>query len=235
MTEDLFREDSYLRECEATIVAAEPGGIVLDRTVFYATGGGQPGDTGTLETPDGGRIAIVDTIKDRETGLHLHVPEEGAAIPPSGTRVTARIDWDRRYRLMRMHSCLHLLSSLVEGGVTGGSVGEAKSRLDFDLETPPDKDALNERLNKVIAEDHPLTSRWIEEAELDANPEMVRTMSVQPPRGAGRIRVIEVEDVDRQPCGGTHVRSTGEIGAVRIGKIEKKGRINRRINVHLDE
>ena len=232
MTEELFRSDAYLRTCDAVVTAvSETGGVVLDRTVFYATGGGQPGDTGRL-TWDGGAAEVAATVKDRDTGAHLHLLAEGAALPPVGAEVTAEIDWERRHRHMRMHTCLHLLCSVVDGGVTGGSVGEDKGRLDFDLpDAAPDKDELTEKLNALIAADHPVSFSWIDDAELEANPEMVRTMSVKPPTGGGKVRIVSVEGVDLQPCGGTHVKSTGEIGRVRVAKIEKKGKLNRRINV----
>ena len=232
----VFRDDAYARACEAVVTAASPAGVALDRTVFYPTGGGQPGDTGRLVDESGAVTAVLPAVKG-EGGAVLHPLPEGTAPPRVGARIRAEIDWERRYRHMRMHTCLHLLSAVVEGGVTGGSVGEWKSRLDFDLPDPVlDKEALDAALNALIAADHAVTARWIDEAELDANPELVRTMSVQPPRGAGRVRVLEIgQGVDLQPCGGTHVAQTGEIGRVRIGKIEKKGRRNRRINVHLEE
>ena len=232
----VFRDDAYARACEAVVTAASPAGVALDRTVFYPTGGGQPGDTGRLVDESGAVTAVLPAVKG-EGGAVLHPLPEGTAPPRVGERIRAEIDWERRYRHMRMHTCLHLLSAVVEGGVTGGSVGEWKSRLDFDLPDPVlDKEALDAALNALIAADHAVTARWIDEAELDANPELVRTMSVQPPRGAGRVRVLEIgQGVDLQPCGGTHVAQTGEIGRVRIGKIEKKGRRNRRINVHLEE
>ena len=232
----VFRDDAYARACEAAVTAATPAGVALDRTVFYPTGGGQPGDTGRLVDESGAVFPVLPAVKG-EGGAVLHPLPEGAAPPRPGARVRAEIDWERRYRHMRMHTCLHLLSAVVAGGVTGGSVGEWKSRLDFDLPDPAiDKDALGAALNALIRADHPVAARWIDEAALDANPELVRTMSVQPPRGAGRVRVLEIgAGVDLQPCGGTHVARTGEIGRVRIGKVEKKGRRNRRINVHLEE
>ena len=236
MTEELFREESYLKTCEAEVVAANADGIELDRTVFYAAGGGQPGDTGTLKTASGMEISIADTIKDKGTGAILHIPTEDAPALQPGDAVSATIDWGRRHRHMRMHTCLHLLCGLVEGGVTGGSVGADKSRLDFDIPGDvPDKADLTVRLNALIAEDHPLAVRWISDADLAAEPDLVRTMSVKPPTGSGRVRLIDVEGVDLQPCGGTHVKSTGEIGRVRISKIENKGKRNRRINVVFDE
>ena len=235
MTEELFRLDSYLSSCDALVVSADSKGIELDRTVFYATGGGQPGDQGVLRLKDGGEIDISDCQKDRESGQHVHIPTEGAALPAVGERVIAEIDWARRHKLMRMHSCLHLLCAIVDGGVTGGQVGEEKSRLDFDLgDTSLDKEVLTDRLNRLIIDNHVIKTSSISDAELAANSELVRTMSVQPPTGAGKVRLISIGSVDLQPCGGTHVRATGEIGLVRVGKIENKGKHNRRINVHLE-
>ena len=234
-SELLFRDDPYLTRCTARIVAADAQGIRLDRTVFYARGGGQPGDVGTLVSADGTTVEIIDTVKGPDTDDVRHVPEDGAPVLDVGTEVTAEIDWARRHKLMRMHSCLHLLSSVVDGAVTGGQVGPDKSRLDFDLpDTSLDKQALTEALNKLIEEDHAVTSRWVTDAELDAQPDLVKTMSVAPPRAAGQVRLIDVEGVDLQACGGTHVARTGEIGRVRVSKIENKGRHNRRIVVALD-
>ena len=236
MTEELFRVDSYLMSCEASVVSADEAGIELDRTVFYSMGGGQPGDQGILRLKNGKEIQVADCLKDRDTGRHLHIPLEEVTFPEPGDNVTAILNWDRRHRLMKMHSCLHLLCSLIDGGVTGGQVGEWKSRLDFDLpDTSLDKEQLTIELNELIAEDHQVTCSAITNEELIANPELVRTMSVQPPTDAGSIRVIGISDVDLQPCGGTHVKTTAEIGRVRIGKIENKGKHNRRINVHLEE
>ena len=236
MTEELFRVDSYLTSCETLVVSADEAGIELDRTVFYSMGGGQPGDQGILRLKNGKEIQVADCLKDRDTGRHLHIPIEEVTFPKPGDNVTAILNWDRRHRLMKMHSCLHLLCSLIDGGVTGGQVGEWKSRLDFDLpDTSLDKEQLTIELNELIAEDHQVTCSAITNEELIANPELVRTMSVQPPTDAGSIRVIGISDVDLQPCGGTHVKTTAEIGRVRIGKIENKGKHNRRINVHLEE
>jgi misacylated tRNA(Ala) deacylase len=234
--DEIFREDAYQKSCEATVVAADAAGIRLDRTVFYPMGGGQPGDCGVLRLPDGTALTILDTRKGEGPDEILHQPEEGAALPAAGTAVVAEIDWERRHRLMRMHTCLHLLCAVVPGEVTGGSVGDGKGRLDFNLpEVIPDKDEVAAQLNRIIAEDHEVRPRWISEAELEANPQLVRTMSVKPPTGAGRVRVLEIEGVDLQPCGGTHVRRTGEIGPVRVAKIENKGRQNRRFNIAFDE
>ncbi len=231
----IFRDDPYAKSCEATVVSVDDEGIRLDRTVFYPMGGGQLGDQGLLRLEDGREIVIVDTRKGQDHEDVLHLPAEGSDLPAVGARLTAEIDWPRRHRLMRMHSCLHLLCGLVEGDVTGGQISDGKGRLDFNLpNTSLDKEALTADLNRLVAEDRPVSATWIEEAELAARPELVRTMSVKPPMGSGRIRVMEIEGVDMQPCGGTHVRRTGEIGAVRVGKIENKGRQNRRINVLFD-
>ena len=232
----LFREDPYARTCEAEVLAADPAGVRLSRSVFYPMGGGQPGDTGRL-TWDGGACPIVDARKaDDAPDEVVLIPGEDAALPAPGAVVQAELDWDRRHRLMRMHTTLHLLCSLIEGDVTGGQIGADKSRLDFNIpEQQIDKDALTDQLNALIAADHPVSAEWITDDELAAKPELVRTMSVQPPSGGGRVRLIRIGDVDLQPCGGTHVASTREIGRVRVGKVESKGKQNRRINVHLDD
>jgi misacylated tRNA(Ala) deacylase len=233
MTEELFREDSYLKECAATVVAIDDGALILDRTVFYPLGGGQPGDTGTTSW-DGGSAAIVDT-RYGDGGTIRHVLEEDADTPGIGDTVHCVLEWDRRYRHMRMHTAMHLLGSVLQYGVTGGNISADKSRLDFDMEDSVDKEAVSAALAMLVAEDHPVSHRWITEEELDAQPDLVRTMSVQPPRGKGSIRLLEIEGVDLQPCGGTHLRSTSEVGAVRIGKVENKGKHNRRVNIHLDD
>jgi misacylated tRNA(Ala) deacylase len=231
-TELVFRDDPYARSCPATVLGADAQAIVLDRTVFYPMGGGQPGDTGTLRLPDGSSVRIVDARKGESADTIAHVPADGVALPAPGTTVEAVIDWDRRHRLMRMHSCLHLLCAVIDAPVTGGQVGEDRGRLDFDVpEATLDKDVLTARLNDLVAADHPLAQRWISDQELAARADLVKTMSVKPPMGAGRVRLIEVVGVDLQPCGGTHVRSTAEIGPVEIIKIEKKGRVNRRVIV----
>ncbi len=235
-TECLFRDDSYLKQCEACMVAiTEQGGIVLDRTVFYANSGGQPGDTGTLTTPDGARLVIENAVyTDAAKSEIAHVPAAGSPALKVGDTVTAAIDWDRRYARMRMHTALHLLSAVLPYAVTGGSVGESESRLDFDIpEAGLDKDAITARVNEMIASDAAVRSRWISDEELAANPGLVKTMSVQPPMGTGRVRLIEIVDFDLQPCGGTHVRATKEIGAVRVTQIEKKGKQNRRVRLAL--
>ena len=233
MTEQLFRDDSYLQECEATVTESGDGGIVLDRTVFYPMGGGQPGDTGTIEW-EGGSAAIVDT-RYGEDGSIRHLTEEGADLPPAGTAVCASLDWDRRYLHMRMHTAMHLLGSILQYGVTGGNISATKSRLDFDMEDTVDKERVGAELRALVAADHPVSCRWITDEELEAQPDLVRTMSVQPPKGAGKVRLLEIEGVDLQPCGGTHLKSTAEVGNVSIGKVEKKGRRNRRVNILLDQ
>tara|TARA_R110000850_G_scaffold62380_2_gene142056 strand:- start:124 stop:837 length:714 start_codon:yes stop_codon:yes gene_type:complete len=237
MTTPLFRDDAYLTRTAAVVTGVtDRGGILLDQTVFYPTGGGQPGDKGTLTLGDGTVIEIATAVKGDTPDEIVHVPAEGSPLPEVGANVTAEIDWDTRHRLMRMHSCLHLLSAVLPYPVTGGQVSDGKGRLDFDLpEATLDKEEITAELNRIIGENHTLTSDWISEEELDAQPELVKTMSVQPPRGAGKIRLIKVADVDLQPCGGTHVRNTSEIGAVRVRKIEKKGRQNRRVSLEFAE
>ena len=232
-TEELFRSDAYLRTCHASVSAVTEAGFSTDRTVFYPLGGGQPGDTGTASW-DGAHARIVDT-RYGEDGDIVHLLEPGAPVPTVGSAVELEIDWDRRYRHMRMHTAMHLLGAVLHYGVTGGNIGSDKSRLDFDMTDTVDKDAVEAALRDLVAGNHAVSCRWISEAELDANPELVRTMSVQPPRGKGSIRLLEIAGVDLQPCGGTHVASTAEVGSIRIGKVEKKGRQNRRVNIHLDD
>jgi misacylated tRNA(Ala) deacylase len=230
MTELLFRDDGYLRSCAARVIAADRCGIKLDRTVFYPIGGGQPGDAGVLRLSTGRAIALPDTVKGDRPDEVVHIPAPGSALPDPGAELVAEIDWERRYRLMRMHTCLHLLCSIVPGAVTGGQVSDGKGRLDFDVPgSSLDKETLAGRLNELIAEAHPVEPRWISDAELAAQPELVRTMSVKPPSGMGRVRVIEISAIDLQPCGGTHIRNTGEIGPITVTKIENKGKQNRRV------
>jgi misacylated tRNA(Ala) deacylase len=236
----LFRDDPYLRRCEAEILAVnERGGIVLDRTVFYATSGGQPGDTGRLLAGETG-FPIGATVYGEGKAEVVHVPLNAEALPVAGTPVVAEIDWQRRHQHMRMHTALHLLCSLLSYPVTGGAIGAVESRLDFDISDAGavDKDDLTERLNALVAADHRVSTRWISDEELADNPGLVRTMSVKPPMGTGRVRLVaigEEGEVDLQPCGGTHVRSTAEIGALLVSKIEKKGRQNRRIRLAFAE
>jgi len=234
MTEFLFREDSYLQSSPASVVAVTPeGGIILDRTVFYAASGGQPGDTGRFELADGSSIAIATAIHpDGDKTQIVHVPAEGQALPAVGDSITAHLDWERRYRLMRMHTALHLLSVVFPFPVTGGSIGADKGRLDFDMaEAPTDLEGLQAALNAMVSDAHPVTHEWISDAEMAAKPEMIKTMKVKPPMGQGRVRLIRIGSVDLQPCGGTHVRNTSEIGPLVLGKIENKGKQNRRVNL----
>ena len=237
----LFHDDPYLRACDAEVVAInELGGIVLDRTVFFATGGGQPGDTGRL-TAGGVAIPIATTVYGGDRAEIVHVPAAAPAhMPEPGTRVRAELAWERRQRHMRMHTALHLLCSLVPFPVTGGSIGAEDSRLDFDISDAEavDREALQRGLQALVDADHPVTSHWISDEDLAANPGLVRTMSVKPPSGSGRVRLIAIGhdgSIDLQPCGGTHVRSTGEIGRLSVAKIEKKGRQNRRIRIAFAE
>lgn len=240
-TDCLFRDDSYLKDCAARVVAiAEQGGIVLDRTVFYATSGGQPGDTGTLTTAEGITIPIAtavytDAAKSEIAHILMeNVPAAGAPTLNVGDAVTAAIDWDKRYARMRMHTALHLLSAVLPYAVTGGSVGDAESRLDFDIpDAGLDKDAITAKMSEMIATNAAVSSRWISDEELAANPGLVKTMAVKPPMDTGRVRLIEIAGLDLQPCGGTHVRATQEIGAVRVTQIEKKGKLNRRVRIAL--
>ncbi len=235
-TDCLFRDDSYLKTCEARVLAiTDQGGIVLDRTVFYASSGGQPGDSGALVTADGARIAIETAVyTDAAKSEIAHLPAAGSPALKLRDAGRATIDWDKRYARMRMHTALHLLSAVLPYAVTGGSVGERESRLDFDIpEAGLDKDAITAKVAAMIASNAPVTSRWISDEELAANPGLVKTMSVQPPIGTGRVRLIEIAGLDLQPCGGTHVRETGEIGAVRVTQIEKKGKQNRRVRLAL--
>jgi misacylated tRNA(Ala) deacylase len=236
MTEKLFLDDPRLRSAWGVVLASGPDGIVLDRTVFYPRSGGQPGDIGVLRW-GGGETPIADTVKgETETVVHIATPQ--AALPPVGTTVQGEIDWERRYRLMRMHTAMHLLCGVIRGAaVTGGSVGVDRSRLDFDLPNPPPREEVEAGLNALVAADHPVHIEWVDEAVLDADPGLVRTMSVAPPRGTGRLRLMRIGQadalVDLQPCGGTHVARTGEIGRVSVQRIENKGKQNRRIVIAL--
>ena len=229
----LFRDDAYARDCEAAVVAVTPDGVVLDRTVFYAQGGGQPGDLGTIEV--GGRVIPVANAvygPDRATVVHQVAPDHGLT---ADDRVVVRLDWGRRYARMRVHTALHLLSVVLPHPVTGGAIGDGEGRLDFDLaEAGLDRDDLTARLMDLVSRDAAVSERWITDAELDANPGLVKTMSVKPPRGSGRVRLVAIEGIDLQPCGGTHVRATSEIGRVAVTGIEKKGRQNRRVRIALD-
>ncbi|MFD1625844.1 alanyl-tRNA editing protein [Azospirillum griseum] len=230
----LFREDAYAQRCAATVVSVDERGVRLDRTVFYPTGGGQPGDTGVLRG-DGAEWPVVDTVKgDNGPDDVIHILPPDTPPPAVGAVVEAVIDWDRRHRHMRMHTALHLLCAVVPGSVTGGQIGADKSRLDFNVPAESlDKDAIAAAVNARIAADSPVSTRWITDEEMAAAPELVRTMSVKPPTGSGRVRLLNVEGVDLQPCGGTHVARTGEIGGIEVVKIENKGKQNRRVVIAL--
>lgn len=236
MTDLLFR-DAYLREAMARVTGhSDQGGVVVDASVFYPTGGGQPGDGGWLDW-SAGRLRIATAVKG-EGGTVVLVPEAGQDLPPVGAEVTQQLDWDRRYRHMRVHTALHLLSVVIPLPVTGGQIGPEKGRLDFDMPEPPeDVAALEAQLNALISRNLPVSDDWITDAELEANPGLVKTMSVKPPIGQGRVRLVRIgqgaDQIDLQPCGGTHVARTGEIGQVTVGKIEKKGRQNRRVSLLL--
>lgn len=235
-TECLFRDDSYLKDCEARVVAlTEQGGIVLDRTVFYANSGGQPGDTGAFILDDGTRFVIADAIyTDKFKTEIAHVPSIGAPALKVGDAVRATIDWDKRYGRMKIHTALHLLSVVLPYPITGASVGDTDGRADFDIpEAGLDKNEIATKIAEMIATDAAVSSRWISDAELEANPGLIKSMSVRPPMGTGQVRLIEIANLDLQPCGGTHVRKIGEIGGVTVTGIEKKGKQNRRVRIAL--
>lgn len=235
----LFRDNAYLKSAEAKVLAVNERGIFLDRTVFYATSGGQPGDSGALTCANGLRIAIANTITGESKDEIIHLPVEGADLPAVGETVTAEIDWERRLKLMRMHAACHLLTVVCPYPITGAAVGESESRVDFDL---PDagvtREGVSEQLMELIRADHPIFTRWIAEEELEANPDLVKSKNVRPPAGSGRIRLVCIGEggvIDTQPCGGTHVASTADIGEIHIGKIEKKGRENRRFRIRFGQ
>jgi len=237
MTRELFREDGYLRECDAVVSEVRGNAIVTDQTVFYPTGGGQPGDSGQLLRADGAAVEVTTACKDAQDGALLHVCESAAAedLPAAGAAVKLQLDWPRRHRMMRMHSCMHMLCALIAAPVTGGQISDGRGRLDFDLREAVDKEELTQKLNRLIAENHPMEIKWITADELRAQPQLVRTMSVKPPLDSGRVRLVHFHGADLQPCGGTHVAASGEIGAVRVAKVEKKGKRNRRVAVVFDE
>ena len=236
MTETLFRDDAYLKEAEATVLSVnERGGVILDRTVFYANSGGQPGDRGALVLADGSVLTIATTVYDLDRKTIVHVPAEGQKAPAAGGKVTQKLDWDIRHKCMRVHTALHLLTAVLPYPVTGGAIGDGDGRLDFDIpEGGLDKAQIAADLNAKIALDAPVIFRWISDDELTANPGLIKTMSVKPPMGTGRVRLVEIVGLDLQPCGGTHVARTSEIGAVRVTDIEKKGKQNRRVRIALE-
>jgi misacylated tRNA(Ala) deacylase len=229
-TESLFQQDAYLKSCAAQVLASSDAGVELNCTVFYPLGGGQPGDSGWLRTDDGRSVRIIDTRKG-EQGRILHIPEVKPPDLSVGDAVVAAIDWERRYAHMRMHTALHLLGSVLRFGVTGGQIASDKSRLDFDTQEEIDRDRVTNVLNQLIRADTTVTSEWITDEELSRQPELIRTMSVRPPVGAGRIRLLSIPGVDLQPCGGTHVARTGEIGPMQVTKVENKGKHNRRVYI----
>lgn len=235
----LFRDDFYLRTAEAVVTAVhEDGGIELDRTCFYATSGGQPGDTGHLERSDGSRIRLGPTRNGAGKDVIIHVPLEGEPQPVVGEAVTLHLDWERRHRLMRMHTACHLLSVVCPYPITGAAVGEEESRVDFDMTDVIDKDAVTARLMDLVDQNHAVYVQWITDEELAANPGIVKSKNVRPPIGLGRVSLVcigENSSVDSQPCGGTHVARTGEIGAIHIAKVEKKGKENRRLRIRFGE
>jgi len=235
LTTLLFRDDAYLKDCLAKVEAVtEDGGIILDRTVFYATGGGQPGDLGALELTSGERIAIKTTIYSPDKSAIIHMPETMDIAPRIGDEVRAVLDWDLRYKRMRIHTALHLLTTVLPYPVTGGAIGDGEGRLDFDIpDAGLEKEAITAELMRRITQNAPISYRWITDEELEANPTLVKTMSVKPPMGTGKVRLVEIEGLDLQPCGGTHVRNTSEIGPVAVAAIEKKGKINRRVRISL--
>ena len=236
MTHQLFRDDAYMKTCEAQVIGInDRGGILLDQTIFYATSGGQPGDNGTLKTSSGEIIEIGTSIFGENKSEIIHVPQEGQATPNTGEKVDLEIDWNRRYKYMRAHTALHVLSVVVPFPVTGGQISDTGGRLDFDIpEQNFSKESLTQQVNEIIAHDHKVSDEWITDEELANNPGLVKTMSVKPPIGAGKVRLVRIgSDIDLQPCGGTHVQSTSEIGPIEITKIENKGKQNRRIRLTL--
>lgn len=238
MTQALFKNDAYQTQVMASVVEVnDRGGIVLDQTIFYATGGGQPGDKGTMSF-NGNTIDIATTVYGPDKQTIIHVPASQEVMPDVGDEVDLQLDWETRHKHMRVHTMMHLMCSLVPFPVTGGQVGADGGRLDFDVDDPSklDKDALTRELNKIIAENHSVSERWISDEEMAENQQLVRTMSVKPPSGQGKVRLLAIGsngEVDLQPCGGTHVKSTGEIGEVIVSKIQNKGKQNRRIRVDL--
>ena len=234
MTEPLYRADAYVRHATATVADVAPGRIVLDKTLFYPRGGGQPGDLGQLTLTDGRSVKIIDTVYDADRSTIIHVPEDGAPLPAAGESVTQELDWPTRYSRMRAHTALHLLSVVLPYPVTGGAIGEGDGRLDFNSgEVAFDKTEIETKLNELIASGAEVATRWITDEELAANPDLVKTMMVKPPTGQGRVRLVDIAGLDLQPCGGTHVARLSEIGRAEVTGIEKKGKLNRRVRIKL--
>lgn len=238
-TKALFKDDAYLSTCEAEIIAInERGGLILNQTCFYATSGGQPGDIGVIERQDGSKIDVTATLNGETKNDFVHILAEGSPTPDIGEKIVLHVDWERRYKLMRMHTACHLLSVVCEYPITGAAVGENESRIDFDMSDTIDKTDVSEKMMALVQQNHPIFTTMISEAELDANPDLVKSKNVKPPRGVGDIRLVcigENSKIDSQPCGGTHVSETQEVGAIHIGKIEKKGKENRRFRIRFGE
>ncbi|MBM10415.1 MAG: Ala-tRNA(Pro) hydrolase [Magnetovibrio sp.] len=235
MTEQIFIDDPYVQYANAKVLVVHDNGIELDRSIFYPTGGGQPGDTGVLRTTDGREVEISNTLKDQITGRQMHICAEDKPRLVVGDVIAMEIDWQRRYRFMRMHTLLHLICGIINAEITGCQIGLEKSRIDLNTDEKPNKEIIQAELDELVSRDISISVGWITDAELLAKPELVKTMSVQPPKGLGKVRTITIHGIDMQPCGGTHVARTGEIGKVRVGKIENKGKNNRRINVHIED
>jgi len=236
MSELLFRDDPYLKHCEATVVAVHGETLELDRTVFYPAGGGQPGDRGMLRFDDATKLPVIDTRKGEAPDQVLHVLAPGGPVPVAGSKLEAVLDWELRYRHMRFHTALHLLCAVVKAPVTGGRIAADKAHLDFDIGMDKlDKDAIEAGVNALVGAARATRSRWVSDAELDARPDLVKTMSVAPPRGEGRVRLLEIPGVDLQACGGTHVANTAEIGPLKVAKIRSEGKHNKRVTLALAE
>jgi misacylated tRNA(Ala) deacylase len=236
MSELLFRDDAYLKTASAHVTAVHERGIELDRTIFYPLGGGQAGDSGTVLRANGERIAIIDTRKGESLAGVVHIPAPGAPRLEVGESVRLEIDWPRRYALMRLHTALHVMSCVVVAPVTGGNISPEKARLDFDIDLSRlDAKAIEQATNALIARAVPTETAWITDEELETRPELVKTMSVQPPRGTGRVRLLRIPDIDLQPCGGTHVRNIAEIGPIRVLRIRSEGKHNKRVEIALSD
>jgi misacylated tRNA(Ala) deacylase len=234
MTELLFRDDAYLQTATARVTRADAQGIELDRTIFYPLGGGQPGDIGVLLRASGEPLAVADTRKGSQAGAVLHVLAPSQSLPEPGETLTLQLDWAHRHRLMRLHTALHVMSCVVRAPVSGGNIAPDKGRLDFDIDMSLlDSRRIEEQTNELIARGVETSTVWITDAELDAQPELIKTMSVQPPRGAGRVRLLQIPGIDLQPCGGTHVRNIAEIGAIKVLRIRSEGKRNKRVEIAL--